>query len=146
MFGAHATIPIGPAPPPWITKWLDASFYVKFSGKATFKGKLSRNEYGVIAGSIPMKGTVSGALGATVLVFKPKILKFDANGGTGIAASGNAVANSTGVYVEGAKVDWDGIKAKVNIEAVWGLIEVDREWELAESKTILGPATFTLFP
>ena len=145
VFGANVKVPIGPAPPRWITKWVEASIYVKFSGKATIKGKMVRNNYGVVTGSIPMEGKVNGELGVSCLLLGPKVLSFIANGGTGITATGNFAVDTTGVYMKEAKVAWDGINAKVTIIAAWGIIEIDRTWEIAPPKKIIGPKDFTLY-
>lgn len=148
LIGGEFRVPFGPnvVIPAWMQEYVSAGFYVDFSGGLKLVGKLSREECGDITGSVPIGGNISGAIGAQALLFSEDIIGLEVNGSTSVTGIGDIIVNpADGIILKKTTVDWNGLDATVTIEAIWGLVEIDKNWNIVDGQRIYGPTDIQLY-
>lgn len=139
LFGLHLRIPFGPLAsiPTWMKKYGDAYLFVEFKGGINVNGHWGRKSPDKRSLTVDAKGFIQGAVGASLFLMKPNVLKAEVSGGTGIEGSAETDPETEDNIRVKLKLTWQGVKGNITVKTLWGFLEVSREFKIVDEQTLL---------
>lgn len=135
LIKAWGRFPIGPMPPPHIQKWIMFGGYIKIEFDSKFVGQVEVNEYGLMQGGLILEGSLNGSVGADLKVFSPNVISADISANVGGKISSELKIKREGVFLDGFKSTFSGVKLKMKFTTLGGKIKFNRDWSIVDEST-----------